>query len=313
MTPRRSSVPPRSRTTRRIVLVALVAALVIAGGFFYQRSGERDEPRDGAPNWSPDGQQIVFAAEVGETASDIYVMRRDGSGRRRLTDAPARDSTPAFSPDGNQIAFESDRDGNPEIYVMDANGRNVRRLTNDPATDLAPAWSPDGRRIAFTSDRNQRAAADVYTVNAADGSDLQRLTSDLSNWAPQYARDGQSLALQIGRDVYVMNLADRQVTRLTSDPQNGMNPTWAPDGQQIAFVSTRNRRAEIFAMHRDGSNQRVLVTLPTGWLIDPRWSPDGAYVAFVLLPDQPPPGQKPERQGIYTVEVATGKIERVSP
>ena len=41
--------------------------------------------------------------------SEIYVMNRDGSGVRRLTDNPAIDSTPTWSPTGTQVAFTSDR------------------------------------------------------------------------------------------------------------------------------------------------------------------------------------------------------------
>src|SRR5687767_15578175 len=103
-------------------------------------------------------------------------MQHDGSGRRLLTESPTNETNPAYSPDGQWIAFESDRDGNSEIYVMTAQGTNVRRLTQDPAQDHSPAWSPDGTRIAFMSDRNSRTSTDIYTMNAKDGSDVQRIT-----------------------------------------------------------------------------------------------------------------------------------------
>jgi Tol biopolymer transport system component len=198
---------------------------------------------------------------------------------------------------------------------MDADGGNETRLTSDPARDTAPAWSPDGRRIAFTSDRDNRASADVYLMNA-DGTGLERQTSDRSNWAPQFAPDGQRVAVQIDRDVVVLNLADDSRQRLTVDPQNGMNPTWSPDGSRIAFVSTRNRRAEIFTMSADGSDPTVLVTMAAGSVIDPRWSPDGSRVAFVMVPDVPPDTDRAVRpdevQAIYTIDVASGVVTRLS-
>ena len=43
--------------------------------------------------------------------SEIYVMNRNGSGVRRLTNNAASDSTPTWSPTGTQIAFTSDRSG----------------------------------------------------------------------------------------------------------------------------------------------------------------------------------------------------------
>jgi len=305
----------RQARNRLITVVALAAASLVAalGGYWWYSS--QDPARDGAPAWFPDGQALVFAAEVGTGKADIYRMNVDGSGRDRLTDHDAIDSAPAVSPDGTRIAFESDRDGNFEIYVMDVSGRNVVRLTNDPAADTAPAWSPDGRRIVFTSDRDNRASADVYVMNA-DGSGIERLTDDLANWAPQFAPDGRRLAVQVGRDVVLIDLADGSRRRLTADPQNGMNPTWSSDGQRLAFVSTRNRRAEIFTMNADGSDQQVLVTMATGSVIDPRWSPDGTHVAFVMVPEaQPLPDQEvsPEHiQAIYTIDVVSGVVTRLS-
>jgi Tol biopolymer transport system component len=302
----------RSMWTMGVSVVAVFAAA--AAFWFWDR---QEAARDGAPNWSPDGQSIVFAAEVGTAKGDIFVMDADGGGRRALAPHPANESNPAMSPDGTRIAFESDRDGNPEIYVMDRSGRNVQRLTTDPARDLAPAWSPDSKRLAFTSDRDARAAADVYVMNA-DGSGVDRMTSDMANWAPQFSPDGRQLAVQIDRDVWVIDVATRQKRRLTVHPANGMNPTWSADGSRLAFVTTRNRKAEIFTMKPDGTDATLLVSMAAGSVIDPRWSPTGTHIAFVMVPDAGPGDASAARtepdaaQAIYTIELSSEKLTRVS-
>lgn len=136
-----------------------------------------------SPMWSPDGERIAFYDDPdGRLSGDVYVVGRDGRGRRNLTAHPANDWAPAWSSDGHWLAFTSTRDGSAEIYLMDATCADetihvcrdsVRRLTEHPANDSAPTFSPDGRHIAFVSDRDGRG--EVYIV-AAEGGVPRRVT-----------------------------------------------------------------------------------------------------------------------------------------
>jgi TolB protein len=130
------------------------------------------------PAWSPDGRTIAFVRRdhwpVGGFTDAVHVVRLDGSGRRRLTWAPADYAAPAWSPDGRKLAFVSDRGGNSEVYVMNADGSKPRNLTRHPGYDGDPVWSPDGRSIAFVTNRD--GAYGIY-VMSPDGSGLRRLTN----------------------------------------------------------------------------------------------------------------------------------------
>ncbi len=51
------------------------------------------------PDWSPDGEWIVFGSlRQGEPNFDLFIMRRDGSDVRRLTDNPAKEAYPVWAP-----------------------------------------------------------------------------------------------------------------------------------------------------------------------------------------------------------------------
>jgi Tol biopolymer transport system component len=267
---------------------------------------------DGAPAWSPDSQQIVFSAER-DHQTDLYVMDAAGTDRRQITSTPSEEDAPAFSPDGATIAFETNRDGNFDIYLVDLNGRNPRRLTRSPADDRSPSWSPDGRRIAFLSDREHPKRFDLYSMQA-DGSDVVRLTSDRTTWSPQFSPDGRMIAVQVGGDVELLPTGGGPPTRLTYAPANGMSPTWSPDGRQLAFVSTRSGKAQLYTMTANGVNQRQVLSMPQGDTIDPRWSPDGTHIVFVYVPEQKAgDGDEPQNYAIYTLELATQKVTRISP
>jgi len=304
----------------RVILTVLglvgLGAAMSGAWWLWNQSGASAVVRDGSPNWHPNGQQIIFSSEEGGKA-ELFVTDLSGGHRDRLTTdnaRPADEGGGAYSPDGNLIAFHSDRDGNFEIYVMNAEGEAVRRLTDDPGIDQAPAWSPDGKQLVFMSNRGN-PGFDVMRMNA-DGSGVERLTTTGANGYPQYARDGLQLALHVGRDVYVMSLSTRGLRRLTYESHNGngMYPTWSPDGSRLAFMSWRNGRTEIFTIKADGTEEQVVVTMPTGDAVDPRWSPDGRFLAFVHLPEGGITNaqQTPSQCIVYTVELGTGRLTRIS-
>lgn len=91
-------------------------------------------PDANAPNWSPDGKQIVFWAGYETRFGEIWVMNADGTNPMRLTHQPAPISSdnPAWSMDGRQIIFDTSRSGiGVEIWIMDADGSRQRKLIGE--------------------------------------------------------------------------------------------------------------------------------------------------------------------------------------
>ncbi|HEU4334285.1 MAG TPA: hypothetical protein VFT32_07295, partial [Candidatus Eisenbacteria bacterium] len=82
------------------------------------------------PDWSPDGQHIVFADTNPTGDRDIWIIRADSKDRstaRRITRGPADDSQPRFSPDGQSIFFVSNR---ADRYGLNGTFPTERRGTN---------------------------------------------------------------------------------------------------------------------------------------------------------------------------------------
>jgi Tol biopolymer transport system component len=136
------------------------------------------------PVYTPDGKQIVFFSATGGLTSAVWRMNSGGSGKRRLT-APAFEGFAYdVSPDGEHIVLNNHQ-STPRpsaIFVMNLDGRNLTRLTK--SGNGQASYSPDGTRIVFTSDRGRPAGAmEIYTMNP-DGSDVKRITTDLTVACP---------------------------------------------------------------------------------------------------------------------------------
>lgn len=102
-------------------------------------SGRNTLTYDGyAPDWSPDGSQVVFSR-----GGDIYKIDANGTGEKQLTTGLAYDTEPAFAPGGGKVVFVSSRDGDRDLYIMNADGSGTpRQLTNQPGDDFFPDWQP---------------------------------------------------------------------------------------------------------------------------------------------------------------------------
>jgi TolB protein len=110
---------------------------------------------DNFPAWSPKGDLINFTS-FRDGDFEIYTIRPDGSGVRRLTQSGGNDAHGIWSPDGEWIVFSSSRPGwkdealasyngpQPygELFAMHADGSGVRQLTDNQWEDALPSFQP---------------------------------------------------------------------------------------------------------------------------------------------------------------------------
>jgi TolB protein len=243
-----------------------------------------DSPaRDFEPDWSPDGQSIVFSSDRDDPANaQLYVMDADGNNQRALMPFVAADFVaPRWSPDGKWILMHSNQliAGQPwfEIYKVRADGTELTNLSNTPGNNFRADWSPDGTRIVFASERDGNR--ELYVMNA-DGSNQVRLTNNQADDnRPRWSPDGKKILFESNRDgdntaLYVMDapattVADPQedkIRLLTFPGFNSQAGAWAVDGAKIVFSADRDSGSDqnwdIYIMDADGGNLYRLTADP---------------------------------------------------
>jgi Tol biopolymer transport system component len=170
---------------------------------------------DAEASYSPDGQWIVFssmrdaysrtltAAEQKQLEVDpsffgeIYIMRADGTGQRRLTRAAGYDGGPFFSPDGRRIVWRHfDEQGLiADIWTMNVDGTDQRQVTDFRAMSWAPYIHPSNEYIVFASNKLGFENFEVFMVDLAGTREPVRVTySDGFDGLPVPSPDGAQLA-----------------------------------------------------------------------------------------------------------------------
>jgi hypothetical protein len=122
-----------------------MAASVIISSLHNQNSELLDINSDD-PDWSPDGNKIVFHTEKGGS-SEIALYDILTKSIVKLTNDGYRNSDPDFSSDGIKILYRSLKDYSDsnyaDIWLMDINTMNKVQITNVSSNNLIAANSPN--------------------------------------------------------------------------------------------------------------------------------------------------------------------------
>jgi len=188
------------------------------------------------------------------------------------------------------------------------------------AIDLAsspPVADSSNAIVAMASGRGIPAldGAEIVGIDPVSGG-VTQLThagdEGRSAMSPAWSPDGDRIAFVMGDmhqpsalagtyDIYIMGADGSGVQRVTQGI-NAQLPTWSPDGDRIAFVRDQGAAISVVDL-ATGSVKDVYVPKPHQIVQVPSWSPDGSRIAFQM---------GPESVDIYTVDVSTGDLTRLT-
>ena len=123
--------------------------------------------------WSPDGQRVYFSwklyTDTLEKDRDTYVVNRDGSGLRKLSDEEKKDAPPAnaqWTRDKHRAVYTDEGD----VFLWDSATNKRRALTQTNESESSPQFTFDETRVTFVRANN------VFAIDLANGS-LMQLTN----------------------------------------------------------------------------------------------------------------------------------------
>lgn len=230
---------------------------------------------DSHPAFSADGEKIAFYSNR-SGQPEIWVVQRDGSGLRRITENSKVDSGPVWSPANDEILYGSGR----SLVIVALHGAKVARIEVQGAVVQNPVWSRDGQTLYYT------AGSRLWRTRR-DGSGramLRELPETL-----QLAESPDGNYLYYSRPFVVARI-----------PVNGGAEEKVEDGLLFPFFAvTRNavyvvrRDHFLYALPLTGGMARRVPTVPAFdiaghrvWEAHMAASPDDSTMVWVRLDDQ---------------------------
>lgn len=187
--------------------------------------------RSAAP--SADGSLVAFTTHGKE---ELYVMRRDGSDIRQLTNDDVRDRGPAWTPDG-KITFYSGRTGSYQMWSIRPDGSDATQHTDldERFFPNFPVVSPDGKRVAAAPPETGGWIQELTTATITRVDVLPRLPDGGPFWPQSWSPDGLRMVgpRWVGTPgIYVYSVSSRTYEKVSDD---GLRAAWMDDRRLLVY------------------------------------------------------------------------------
>jgi len=257
--------------------------------------------------WSQDGSRIYFRWKQADEARlkepSLYVVNRDGSGLRRLTDDEAKAAPPLggdLSKDKKLTVFTDDGD----IFIYDHAKGERRQITSTVDGENSPRFTTDGKRIVFTRQNN------LYSMSL-DGGNLTQLTDIRTGSAPpatppkgnasqEYIKKEERTLIEAVRE----RAENREEQEKKRKDREKRKPWFVPNGSSVANLqlSPDGKYVSASVIKRPNGAKNTIV---------PNYVTESAFTEDIQSRSKV--GDAQGEMGMAVIEVETGEAKTIDP
>ena len=272
----------------------------------------------GGVEWSPAGDWLAFTLlPGGGLNSQIYVVRPDGTGLRRLTDGGKENNwLSRWTWDGRHIVFSSNRrdPAAMDSWMVDVSSGTLTEVARNPGVGSVTSVSEDGRRMVLSRVRS-RGDNNLYLIDRERGTDTL-----LTEHEPPALFDGE--IARSGRTVYLSSNRDRDLFAFYRVPlgADGRPGAWEllaerPDAELDGFSVNEQETLASITWNVGGRTElelldlrtraRTPVRLSSELAGSGRFSQDGTKLALTVSGAVRPPD-------VWVMDVGTRTLRQVT-
>ena len=233
---------------------------------------------------------IIFSAATGAGDWDLFLMRPDGSDRRKLTDTRQYNEAGAkFSPDGKKLLYyrmantdkvDNNTYGTYDLVIANADGSNA--VVYGRGFPWA-SWGPDGGQIACLDKKG------IQIVDLASRKVLRQIPRSgivqQLGWSPNGKQFvGTANGLGVAWTIGCLDAETGQIHAVSEIDRYNCTPDWLPDSEHIVYsrgiVPGKPGWAQLWVAKADGSDRQLLYAEQGRHMYGGCVAPDGQYVLF---------------------------------
>ncbi len=252
----------------------------------------QDEAKDAATLAAEvrDKGWIAFSAATDAGDWDLFVMRPDGSDRRKITNTRQyNEAGMRFSPDGKRLLYyrmvtaakvDNNTYGTYDLVIANSDGSDAVVYGN---SFRWASWGPDGSQIACLD------KAGIQIVDLASRKVLRQIPRSGIVQQLVWSPDGKLFVgtangLGVAWTIGCLDAQAGRIHAVSEIDRYNCTPDWLPDSEHVIYsrgiVPERSAWAQLWVAKADRTDRQLLYAEQGRHMYGGCVSPDGQYVLF---------------------------------